>query len=159
MRCVDSTRTSRTVTLRPHDKRHTVNGRLCADHTPRQPVRQQHCLTRISHPIHPDAQVLRNAVANVQLSEALRRTCLPVAHGPTVPVQQSMTDIPHHRPSSPNLSQLAVLSRLKVHYRIVSNVYTHSTCYLVVFTACVMRLWTASIAKATPRRRTSFNQS
>ena len=94
--------------------------------------------TRISHPIHPDAHVLRNAVANVQLSEALGRMCLPVAHGPTVPVQQSMTDILHHRPSSPNLSQLAVLSCLKVHYRIASNVYTHSTCYLVVFTACVM---------------------
>ena len=55
-----------------------------------------------------------------------------------MPVQQSMTDIPHHRPSAPNFSQIALLSCLKVHYRIASNVYAHSTCYLVVFTACVM---------------------
>ena len=45
MRCVDSTRTSRTVTLRPQDTRRTVNGRLYADHTPRQ-LGQQLCLDK-----------------------------------------------------------------------------------------------------------------
>ena len=36
LRSVDSTRTSRTVTLRPQDKRHTVNGRqsMCRSHSP-----------------------------------------------------------------------------------------------------------------------------
>ena len=101
------------VTLRLHDKRHTVHGRQCADHTPRQPVGEQHYLGRrgrISDPIQLDTHMLHNAIPNVQLSEAF----LPVAHGPTVHAHQSVTDIPHHRPSPPNFSQLAALSCFEV---------------------------------------------
>ena len=82
--------------------------------------------------------MLRNSVANVQLSETLRRTCLAVSHGPVVPVHQSVTDIPHHRPPAPNFSELAVVSCLKIHCRIASSVYMHSTRHLVAYTACVM---------------------
>ena len=74
--------------------------------------------------------------SNVQLSEALRRTCLPVADGPTVHAHQSVTLVhPASSPVGAKLLELVALSCFGVCSRIASNVYTHSTCNLVVFTA------------------------
>ena len=90
----------------------------------------------MSHPIQLETHVLRNAVPNVQLSEALRRTCLPVAHGPTVHVHRSVTLVhPASSPVSAKLLELVALSCFEVCSRIASNVYTHLTCNLVVHTA------------------------
>ena len=87
----------------------------------------------------PEYRTPFNTCYAMQLQiSSLARNVPAVAHGPTVPVHRSVTDIPHHRPPAPNLSELAVLSCLKVHYRIASSVHTLLTCYLVVFTACVM---------------------
>ena len=74
--------------------------------------------------------------SNVQLSEALGRTCLPVAHGPTVYAHQSVTLVhPASSPVSAKLLERVALSCFGVCSRIASNVYAHSTCNLVVFTA------------------------
>ena len=77
--------------------------------------------------------------SNVQLREALGQTCLPVAHGPTVYAHQSVTLVhPASSPVSAKLLELVALSCFGVCSRIASNVYAHSTCNLVVFTASVM---------------------
>ena len=72
--------TSRTGTLRPHDKRRTVHGGQCADHTPCQPVGEQHCLgrrARITHHIQLDAHVLCNAAPMSSLARhSGERACL-----------------------------------------------------------------------------------
>ena len=108
--CVDSALTSRTVTLRPHDKRHTVHGRQCTDHTPRQPVGEQHCLgrrARITHHIQLDAHVLHNAAPMSSLArQSGERACLSPTARPFMVTKAWHWYIPHHRPSSPNFSNL-----------------------------------------------------
>ena len=85
-------------------------------HGPRQTMYRSHATptswratlprkARQNNTSHPTGRTrVRQCSSNVQLSEALRRTCLPVAHGPTVHVHQSVTLV--HPASSPNFSNL-----------------------------------------------------
>ena len=61
-----------------------------------------------------------------------------VLHDITFAVHHSVTGIPHYRPSTNILLQLAVFSSSNVCWRIATSVYKYSSCRTVVYTACVM---------------------
>ena len=126
----DATTTRQTT----HGPRRT----MCRSHFP--PTSRRATLprkARQNNAPHPTGRTrVTQCRSNVQLSEALRRTCLPVAHGPTVHAHQSVTLVhPASSPVSAKLLERVAYSCFGVCSRIASNVYAHSTCNLVVFTA------------------------